>query len=473
MRPSPLSRSRNVTSQIMKEGSLEAPTRHPVAWRDAEFHNQESLDEEMRRVFDVCHGCRRCFSLCGSFPRLFDLIDSSRTGELDSVDSKGFEPVVEACTLCDMCFMTKCPYVPPHPFNIDFPHLMLRARASGLRKAGGKPPFTVGQLAQVDRNARLIRWIAPLVNWITDVRHRSLRRLLQAVAGIHARAILPVLARRTAVQEGFRQSQKGAFPVARDARATGRKAAIFATCYVNYYQTEAARAARKVLALQGVETELVYPGCCGMPHLEHGNIEQVVRQAGKVSKELMQWIERDYDIITLTASCGLMLKSEWPLLLPEDEQIASLAKSCRDIDEYIVDIARNEGLCEGMRPIEGGSIAVHMACHARAQNVGPKAAEMLRLIPDAKVSVIERCSGHGGTFGMLTKTHDIAMKVGKPTARAIEKTEAAYLVSDCPLAAKHLMQELEERGNGELPLSSYPITLLEKSYGLEDNQSRG
>lgn len=457
----------------MKEGSLEAPTRHPLAWRDSDFHDPDSLETEMVRVFDVCHGCRRCFSLCDSFPRLFDLIDSSPSGELDSVDSKGFASVVEACTLCDMCFMSKCPYVPPHPFNIDFPHLMLRARASRLQQAGGRPPFPVGQLVQIDRNARVSRWIAPVFNWATDVRRRFIRRLLQAFTGIHARAALPAIASRSAIQEKNGRSQMGALPVSKDAHAHGRKAAIFVTCYVNHYQTHAARAARQVLALQGVETELVYPGCCGMPYLEQGDIDQVVRQARRVTKELSQWIEKGYDIITLTASCGLMIKSEWRLLLPEDKRVSAVANACHDINEYVVHIARKEGLCNGMRPLKDGGIAVHMACHSRAQNVGNKAAEMLRLIPDAKVDVIERCSGHGGTFGILTKTRDIAMKVGKPTARAVEKTQAAYLVSDCPLAAKHLMQELEEISDIELPVCTYPITLIAKAYDLEGFKSEG
>lgn len=445
----------------MKEGSLEAPTRHPVDWQSADFYDTQSLDAELRRVFDVCHGCRRCFSLCDSFPRLFDLIDEAPTGELDSVDSKGFEPVVEACTLCDMCFMTKCPYVPPHPFNIDFPHLMLRARAKQLRDNGGKAPFPSGQLAQIDRNAKLTQWIAPLVNWVTNVRYKFIRKILQAVSGIDARAALPVLAKRSAVADGT-----GAFSAAADAKARGRKAAIFATCYVNYYQTQAARAARQVLELQGVETQLVYPGCCAMPHLEHGNIEEVVKQAKKVSAELAGWVNKGYDIVTLTASCGLMLKSEWPLLLPDEDNVATLAKATRDIDEYVVDIARNEGLADGLRPVPGG-VAVHMACHARAQNVGPKAAEMLRLIPGAEINVIERCSGHGGTFGILAKTHEVAVKIAKPTAKAIRKTQAAHLVSDCPLAAKHLAQQLENISETETPTTSYPITLLAKAYGLD------
>ena len=113
----------------MREGGLDAPVRHPIDWRDPDFANAEKIDAELRRVFDICHGCRRCFNLCDTFPTLFDLIDESESGELDSVDSAGFGEVIAGCTLCDLCFMVSCPYVPPHEFDLDFPHLMLRARS--------------------------------------------------------------------------------------------------------------------------------------------------------------------------------------------------------------------------------------------------------------------------------------------------------------------------------------------------------
>ena len=143
----------------MREGPLEAPTRHAIDWNDPDYSDPEKLDAEMRRIFDICHGCRRCFNLCDSFPRLFGLIDAAPTGELDSVNSVDFKPVVDACTLCDMCFMTKCPYVPPHEFNLDFPHLMLRYRVMERRQ--GKRGFFERQLTETDRNGRLARPPAP------------------------------------------------------------------------------------------------------------------------------------------------------------------------------------------------------------------------------------------------------------------------------------------------------------------------
>ena len=134
---------------VMSDGSLEAPIRHPLAWQEKGFYDETALDEEMRRIFDICHGCRRCFKLCDTFPRLFDIIDESDSGELDTVDSVGFQPVVGACTLCAMCFMTKCPYVPPHQFDLDFPHLMLRYRM--FQRKNGEISNTVKQLVKIDK----------------------------------------------------------------------------------------------------------------------------------------------------------------------------------------------------------------------------------------------------------------------------------------------------------------------------------
>ena len=443
----------------MREGSLDAPIRHPVNWQDDAFWDEAALDEELHRVFDICHGCRRCFNLCDSFPRLFDLIDESETGELDSVSSDDFGPVVEACTLCDMCFMTKCPYVPPHEFNLDFPHLMLRARAIEDRKNGGA--FVRDQLAETDRNGRLLGPIAPLANWGTDKSNKLTRPVMDKLLGIDAHAELPKF------HKPFdKQAAKSAPPVNETAPAFGkRKAVLYATCFVNYNDPDVGDATRQVLAVNGVETEVVYPACCGMPHLEGGKLEKVADQSDKITSALMPWIDKGYDVIALTASCSLMLKFEWPLLNPDDERLKTLAGATFDIDEYVVDIAKTEGLADGLTPIDGG-VAVHQACHARAQNMGTKAAEMLRLIPDAELTVVEKCSGHGGTFGVVKPTHEVAVKVGKNAVRAVERAAPKYVVSDCPLAAKHLAQGVEEGDKVPEITALHPIEVMAKAFGL-------
>lgn len=443
----------------MREGSLDAPVRHPLDWNNPDFYDLEKLDEELRRVFDICHGCRRCFNLCDSFPRLFDLIDDAETMELDSVDSKDFKPVVDACTLCDMCFMTKCPYVPPHEFDLDFPHLMLRYRAA--EKKAGKIGFVPRQLAQTDRNGKLVGGVAEPANWATATKNKPVRAVVQAVSGIDSEAAIPKFHRSTFV----RQARKQAPEVVTSAPAHGRKAVLYATCFVNYNNPDIGMAARTVLARNGVASEVVYPKCCGMPLLEQGDLDGVAENARKVAAELGPWIDDGYDVIALIPSCALMLKFEWPLILPGDAAVKRLSEATFDISEYVVDIAKKEGIAPGMVPLDGG-VTAHLACHARAQNMGAKSVEMLQLIPGTKVTPIERCSGHGGSWGIMKDNFQTALKVGRPAAQTAAKQAAAFIASECPLAGEHIVQGIERIDGGDAPAQSYnPIELMALAYG--------
>ena len=444
----------------MREGSLEAPTRHPIAWQDESFYDPAEIENELRRVFDICHGCRRCFNLCDSFPRLFDLVDASPTEELDGVKSEDFKTVVDACTLCDMCYMTKCPYVPPHAFNLDFPHLMLRYRA--MEDKQGKVPFVDRQLAATDRNGKLATLVAPIANWATARGNKIAGPVVRKVAGFHPDVELPKYAPHTL------RSQAAASPgVNKDAPAFGRKAVLYATCFGEYNNPGVGVDLIAVLRRNGVETEVVQPKCCGMPLLEQGRIADVAANAKVVSTELGSWIDKGYDVIALVPSCALMLKSEWLLILPGDPAIEKLSRATFDVSEYIVDIAKKEGLTPGMKPVPG-TLSVHMACHARAQNMGQKAAEMLRLIPEASVKVIERCSGHGGSWGFKKEWFDVAMKTGRPVARQAAQNGAGFVMSECPLAGVHIAQGMEKQNtDGPKPeLVSHPVQLLARAYGI-------
>jgi glycerol-3-phosphate dehydrogenase subunit C len=448
---------------MSQEGSLDAPTRHVIDWRSDEFYDAESLDKEMRRVFEICHGCRRCFNLCDSFPRLFDLIDNSAEESVEALKSEDFAPVVEACTLCDMCFMTKCPYVPPHPFQLDFPHLMLRHRAAEAKK--GNKDFVQGQLAQMDRNGTAARFAAPVINWASE--NSLVRAAMDTTLHIDKTAELPKFHSRTFVAA----DKHDPVHANEDAPAYGkRKAALFATCFVNYNKRDTGMAARAVLNHMGVETKVAYPGCCGMPFLEQADLARVAQNAAKVSRELVKLIDEGFDIVALTASCGLMLKFEWALILPENEDVKRVAAATFDIDEYVVDVAKKNGLPGALSPLPEG-VTVHLACHARAQNMGPKAAEMLRLIPDTPIDVIERCSGHGGTFGVVRPTHQVAVKVGRPVFRAAEKQARGHIVSDCPLAAQPIVQqvrEMAEHAGKPAPAREpeHPIQIMARAFGL-------
>ena len=445
----------------MREGSLEAPTRHPIAWRDEDFYDPERIDAELRRVFDICHTCRRCFNLCDSFPRLFDLVDASPSGEVEGVASADFKTVVEACTLCDMCFMTKCPYVPPHQFDVDFPHLMLRYRAAEVRAKG--MGFVKRQLTETDRNGKLAAPVAPIANWATRCGNKLTRPVMEAVAGVHREAALPKYHGRTFAARARSRPPE----VNRLAPAYGRKAVIYATCFANYNSPEIGVATQSVLARNGVETEVVYPRCCGMPQLEHGDIARVAEGARKTAADLRPWIDKGYDVVSLVPSCSLMLKFEWPLIEPDDENVKALSQATFDASEYIVDISRKEGLADGLKPLPGG-VTVHISCHSRAQNMGQKSAEMLRLLPDTEIKVIERCSGHGGSWGVMKENFEVALKVGKPVARQAHQNKTAFVVSECPLARDHIIQGME-RVNGEQPVTAvdpvqHPIQLFARSY---------
>ena len=450
----------------MREGSLEAPTRLPYRWQDPDFYDAGKLDQELRRVFDICHGCRRCFNLCDSFPRLFDLVDAAEEAEMAGVQSSDFKSVADACTLCDMCFLTKCPYVPPHEFNLDFPHLMVRYRAVQLRQ--GEIAVIDRLISETDRNGKLAGAAPGLANWASRRGNKLTRPALQALAGIDADAELPRYAQRTLE----RQAAKSPPPRDRLAPASARKVALFATCFGNYNSPEIGMAALAVLAKNGVECQLVYPGCCGMPQLEHGDLPRLATMAKRTADTLLPLVDQGYDIVAPIPSCALMMKFEWPLIVPDDPNVAKLARATFDISEYVVDIARKEGLAPGLAPI-AGDISLHFACHARAQNIGAMAAEMLRLIPDTKVSMVERCSGHGGSLGIKRDDFEVGLKLGKPAMAQIVKNGAGHLCSECPLAGAQLVQGIGRFGGDAAPtLSSHPIQILAQAYGLPAGDPR-
>ena len=440
------------------EGSLEAPTRHTIPWRDEEWYDEEALDVELRRVFDICHGCRRCFNLCDSFPILFDAIDESPNEEVADLSAGQMKAVVDACTLCDMCFMTKCPYVPPHPFDLDFPHLMLRYRAVENRK--GETKLADRELAKMDRNGVLGTILSGGANWATREGNGFTRPIMEATLGIDARAHLPPFE-----DTPLTKKAPALVPAPNpDGPAFGRKVALYAGCHDEFNDNTPGLAAMKVLAHQGVQIRVEHPDCCGMPLFENGDLGGVASAAQRIAAHFGPMIADGWDVVPLTTSCALMLKFEWPLVDPDNADVILLSRHAFDVSEYVVRLAKETGLA----PIEAmpQSIAVHFACHARAQNMGPKAMEMLKLIPEARPRLTERCSGHGGKWGIFTENFDRAMKVGRPTGRALIKDDPDMIVSECPLAGPHLRQVIQAGGN-EPPLRiGHPIEVMAVAYGL-------
>ena len=417
-----------------KEGGLKAPQRAPIPFEDPLYYDEADFEKELRRVADICHTCRRCFNLCKSFPKLFDAFDTSKTGEVDSLTREDFQPAIDACTLCDMCFMVKCPYVPPHPFNIDFPKLMLRARAIEARKKG--IGFAKNQLTKTDRNGSLGCKASGLANWATKTSNKLTRPIVEKVTGVDQRADLPHFDKKT--------FDKGAVATRPNPKAPGfgEKAVLYTTCFVNYHNAAIGQAALKVLAHNGIDVEVFYPGCCGMPRLEQGCVEEVALKAKRLSQQLHVFAEKGLPIITLVPSCTLMITHEWPLLHPKDPVIQKVAESTQDITTFLVALSKRKGLSEGLESIKEG-VTLHIPCHARAQNKGRQAELLLRHLPNTSLNTLERCSGHGGSWGIFKENFQDALDVGKPVMRGIAKDNKTRVVSECPLAAAHLKQGVD------------------------------
>jgi Fe-S oxidoreductase len=544
-----------------REGSLEAPTRHPIDWKNPSFYDEAALEKELTRVFDICHGCRRCFSLCNSFPTLFDAVDSSSTGELDGVDRKVYWEVVDHCYLCDMCFMTKCPYVPPHPWNVDFPHLMLRAKAVHAKKEG--IGFRNKLLASTDA-VGAIAGIPVVVEVVNAVNASSLgRKLLDATLGVHPEAPIPQYHSNTArkqlksligttadaanndaaprstaagAAEGRSSGAAGALPkpaplsaraavmaemaaleaggaspsapapkpaapeaparketaaekLARleaaaaametpaekvptpakepvaaptaSVRATTGRIAVFTTCYGNRNEPDLGIDLVKVFEHNGIDVRLVAKEeCCGMPKLELGDLESVARHKEANIPQLLKVIDDGYDIVAPIPSCVLMFKQELPLMFPDDADVKRVQSRIFDPFEYLM-LRHRAGLLRTDFKQSLGKVSYHVPCHLRVQNIGLKTRDLLKLVPDTTVDVIERCSGHNGTYAVKKEFRAASVKIGRPVMTRVESAQPAYYASDCPMAGHQI-----ESGMKDAKEPTHPLKLLRIAYGI-------
>jgi glycerol-3-phosphate dehydrogenase subunit C len=445
----------------MREGSLEAPTRHPLAWDSPEFWDQAKAEKELERIFDICHGCRRCVSLCTTFPTLFDLVDESPTMEVDGVKKEDYGTVVDQCYLCDLCYMTKCPYVPPHEWNVDFPHVMLRAKAIKFRQGRSSiSPFRDRLLSSTDALGKLaaIPVVAQTVNAAN--RNSISRGILQSVLGVHPDRELPPYAPKK-----FRSSAaaSASFPV-KDGSNTPGKVAIFATCYANYNEPVLGHDLLAILAHNEVPYLMVESEvCCGMPKFELGDLDGVDALKKKNVPVLARYAREGYAILAPVPSCALMFKQELPLMYPDDPDTIAVRDAMFDPFEYFV-LRKKDGLLKTDFKQELGKVSYHIPCHSRVQNMGQKTREMLESIPGTEVTTVERCSGHDGTWGVKTEYFDNSMKIGRPVFRQMAEPRPQYVSSDCPIAARHILQGMGEAAQGVV--RAHPLTLLRTAYGI-------
>ncbi len=439
-----------------REGSLEAPTRHPLDWRSEAFYDEDALFSEMERVFDICHGCRRCFSLCNSFPTLFDAIDESDTMEVDGISREVYWKVVDHCYLCDMCYMSKCPYVPPHEFNVDFPHLMLRAKAVRFKREGASTRDRI--LSATDRVGSLagIPVIAQTVNAVN--RSKTGRKLLEKTLGVHHEAPVPVYHSKS-LRKRLRHHQSTS-----QAEAVGDtrgRVALFTTCYGNRNVPEVGEDLVKVFEHNGIATRLLpSEQCCGMPKLELGDLEAVARARDSNIPVMAAMVDEGWDIVAPVPSCVLMFKQELPLMFPDDEAVKKVARAIFDPFEYLM--LRHKGgklRTDFSRPL--GKVSYQVPCHLRVQNIGLKTRDCLQLVPDTTVTAIERCSGHDGTYAVKKEFRADSVKIARPVVNRVKDAECEHFTSDCPMAGDQIAD-----GVGGGMHATHPMSLLRMAYGI-------
>jgi Fe-S oxidoreductase len=393
-----------------REGSLEAPTRHPLDWRSEDFYDESSLLTELERVFDICHGCRRCFNLCNSFPTLFDAVDESESMELDTVPKSVYWEVVDHCYLCDMCYMSKCPYVPPHEWNVDFPHLMLRAKALRYKKQGASKRDRI--MSSTDKVGRLAG--IPVVVQAVNAANRSKlgRKVLEKTFGVHRDAPVPQYHSNTARKRlHVLRHEKG--ERAEATATTSGKVVLFSTCYGNRNMPALAEDLVAVYEHNGIPVAIIDKEvCCGMPKLELGDLE-AVRKAKEINiPDLAYWVDMGWDIVTPIPSCTLMFKQELPLMFPDDADVAKVRDAMFDPFEYLM-LRHKDGKLKTDFRKSLGKMAYQVPCHLRVQNMGK-----------------------------------------------VTKAPVAHVFSDCPRAAEQSAQGL---GNQD---AEHPLGLLRMAYGI-------
>ncbi|MEX2130138.1 MAG: heterodisulfide reductase-related iron-sulfur binding cluster [Pseudohongiellaceae bacterium] len=439
-------------SEEGREGGLGAPTRHPLNQNEPKFWDEQDLNRELERVYDICHGCRRCVSLCNAFPVLFDLVDESPTLEVDGIAVADYTKVVDQCYLCDLCYLTKCPYVPPHEWNVDFPHLMLRAKA--VKYSKGQAKFRDKLITSTDLVGKIAT--TPIINAAVNAANRNptLRKVLDSVMEIHQDARLPVYARPTLRQQIANSAEK--VPAAPQAQVV-----VFTTCYCNYNEPDVGTSLIKVLQHNNVQVSLMgREHCCGMPKLELGDLDSVKLLMERNIPELYAKALAGYKILAAVPSCVLMFKQELPLMFPDDVRVQAVARAFADPFEFLHKLHKDGKLKIDFKN-QLGDVSYHVACHQRVQNIGPKTRQVLELVPGTVVKTIERCSGHDGTYGVKKETMQYANKIVAPVVKQVKQHEPKYFGSDCPVAGRHIEHNL---ANGQQ--HTHPLELLCLAYGI-------
>ncbi|MGZ8383795.1 MAG: heterodisulfide reductase-related iron-sulfur binding cluster [Nitrospira sp.] len=408
-----------------------------------------TLEQETLRIYDVCDGCRRCFNLCPSFNTLLDRIDEYES-DVTKLTPADHHRVVDECYYCKLCF-NHCPYTPPHQYGIDFPLLMAvwKERLAGERGTRWRDWL----LTKTDLLGRVNSAFAPLVNWALE--QTWLRGLLETLVGVHRDRKVLHYQRETFARWWTRRASTRPLPA-------GKKVALFASCLVNYQVTDVGKATVQVLEKNGVQVALPDQSCCGMPSFDIGDTTAMVSAAQRNISSLKSWVDQGYEVVIPAPSCSLMVKREY-LNLVAGEDAKRVAEHTYDVCEYLMKLKREGGLSMDFTQ-KPGRVAYQVPCHLRDQNIGFKSKELMECA-GAQVEVIEKCSGHDGSWSAKTEFFPLSMKIAQKAVRVVEQSPADLVASDCPLAGLQLDQAgAAEHVGGKA--AQHPIQIVRDAYGL-------
>ena len=419
----------------------------PCDLKDPSYFDVNAVEKELARVTELCDGCRRCYRLCTSFDYMIDDAVDKNEGDLSKITSADYRKIVDLCWQCKLCY-NHCPYTPPHKWDIDFPRLMLRAKAARAKAEGVTRQDA--WLGNVDAVGALGCATAPLTNWANDF--GPARAVLEAVVGIDKTRKLPKFHHKTFAR-WFRERGGGRHP-------EGPKVALFFSCSVNYNEPQVGRDAVAVLEKNGCSLSCPEQFCCGMPYLDGGDVEGAMRNAEKNVRALLPLVEQGAKVVVPQPTCSYVLKKEYPILAP-GEATEKVAAATQDLFEYLAGRNKEGSLSTDFPGNKPGRIAYQVPCHLRAQNMGFKTRDVIALIPGADVHAIEACTAMDGTWGMKKDYFPISLQYAKRVAQKMEAAHPETYMTDCTLSALQI-----EEARGHKPL--HPITILREAYGLPD-----
>jgi Fe-S oxidoreductase len=429
---------------------------------EAKYWDPAGLDAEVRRAFEICHGCRMCFKYCDSFPNLFTRLDERHEGDVHRLDAGDVQAVMDACFQCKLCEV-QCPYTPrdKHEFQLDFPKLVHRWRAVRTKGRGGDLARKI--LGNPDRAGKLARASLGMANAAN--RSRPLRVLMEKTLGVHRDKLLPDFAKEPfdawADRHGFVKPEPGG------------EAVLFQTCFVQHNEPEIGRDVLEVLRACGVDARVVKGlECCGMPAWEHGDLAALRRQARRDLDLLLPFVDRGAKVLVVNPTCSMMMRREWPHLLEGDDRARAgrLAAAVADPSEFLWSIREEPRFVKAFRSTPpGGRVAYHAPCHLRAQGIGFKGRDLLRRIPGVTLAAtVMECCGHDGTYAMTVEGFEPSQRIGRKAFEGMRNAEADVWATDCPLAALQFRQHA-----GRKPL--HPLSILARATredGFADLEGR-